>query len=77
MKLYVNIEIGNVRKIYTFPSAALEWTKRDLVADFVATPAGLAAYAAFKEGIARSKTASLYDYQTGRCLAGTVGELDA
>lgn len=81
MKLFVNVEIGGLRKVYTFenddPSL---WNKRTIVADFVDSPAGDIAYAAFVQGIARKTTAeafttSLWDYATGKCLAGNLDQL--
>lgn len=76
MKLFQHTQFGTV-KIYTMPNDdRTQWTKREIVADFVDSPAGRLAEAAFRNGLHKVGV-SLFDLITGECLAGTVGELDA
>lgn len=76
MKLFQHNQFSTT-KIYTFPNDdRSQWTKREIVADFVDSPAGRIAEAAFRGGLHKCGV-SLFDAITGQCLAGTVGELDA
>lgn len=67
-----------VRKIYTLPGDDIgAWRKREIVADFVAGPAGDLAFNSFKAGLAAySKGSSLFCRDTGQYLIGTLDQLD-
>lgn len=62
------------RKIFALPDGTHDWTKRQIVADFVAGPDGDFAFACFREGLARNG-GSLRNLE-GVYLVGSFAQLD-
>lgn len=70
------IATTGTRKVYVLPGdSPANWTKRQIVADFVKGRDGDIAFALFCKGLSLTIGASLYDKDAGHYKVGTVSQL--